>query len=196
MIYKGLFTTGLALTSTLLYTPVSYAGDPSSNDLLKITVTGERKENQVIDYAGSVDVIDKNELELNPTNSIRNLLRDIPGVTTRNSVRKGSRGTPGTTDVNIRGMEGDRNLFIIDNVRLPDRYEYGGYYDLGRANYVDFSFLNSVEIIKGSQVDFAIEGLNQGVRFMNPNANAVCGCGESFTVMDEDESTDAAVKKK
>jgi len=149
LIYKGLFTTGLALTSTLIYTPVSYAGEPSSNDLLKITVTGERKENQVIDYAGSVDVIDKNDLELNPTNSIRNLLRDIPGVTTRNSVRKGSRGTPGTTDVNIRGMEGDRNLFIIDNVRLPDRYEYGGYYDLGRANYVDFSFLNSVEIIKG-----------------------------------------------
>ena len=34
---------------------------------------------------------------------------------------------------------------------------------------------DSVEIIKGSQVDFAIEGLNQGVRFMNPNANAVCG---------------------
>ncbi len=47
-----------------------------------------------------------------------------------------------------------------------------------------------------SQVDFAIEGLNQGVRFMNPNANAVCGCGESFTVMGEDESTDTVVKKK
>lgn len=55
---------------------------------------------------------------------------------------------------------------------------------------------DSVEIIKGSQVDFAIEGLNQGVRFMNPNANAVCGCGESFTVMDEDESSDTIVKKK
>ena len=55
---------------------------------------------------------------------------------------------------------------------------------------------DSVNIIKGSQVDFAIEGLNQGVRFMNPNANAVCGCGESFTVMDEDESSYVAVKKK
>ena len=55
---------------------------------------------------------------------------------------------------------------------------------------------DSVEIIKGSQVDFAIEGLNQGVRFVNPNASAVCGCGESFTVMSEDESTDTVVKKK
>ena len=34
---------------------------------------------------------------------------------------------------------------------------------------------DSVEIIKGSQVDFTIEGLNQGVKFLNPNASAVCG---------------------
>ena len=31
---------------------------------------------------------------------------------------------------------------------------------------------------------------------MNPNANAVCGCGESFSVMGEDEFTDTVVKKK
>ena len=47
---------------------------------------------------------------------------------------------------------------------------------------------DSVEIIRGSQVDFTIEGLNQGVKFINPNASAVCGCGESFTVRDEEFS--------
>ena len=26
------------------------------------------------------------------------------------------------------------------------------------------------------------EGLNKGIKFINPNAKAVCGCGESFTV--------------
>ena len=41
---------------------------------------------------------------------------------------------------------------------------------------------DSLEIIKGSQVDFMIEGLNQGIKFINPNASAVCGCGESFNV--------------
>ena len=56
---------------------------------------------------------------------------------------------------------------------------------------------DSVEILKGSQVDYAIEGLNQGVRFINPNASAVCGCGESFTVGPNPEtSTTNGLKKK
>ena len=55
---------------------------------------------------------------------------------------------------------------------------------------------DSVEIIKGSQVDFTIEGLNQGVKFLNPNASAVCGCGESFTVNDLNEEMLEDAKKK
>ena len=35
-----------------------------------------------------------------------------------------------------------------------------------------------------------IEGLNQGIKFINPNASAVCGCGESFTVRDEENQSD------
>ena len=41
---------------------------------------------------------------------------------------------------------------------------------------------NSLEFLKGSLVDFTEEGLNNGIKFINPNAKAVCGCGESFTI--------------
>ena len=41
---------------------------------------------------------------------------------------------------------------------------------------------NSLEFLKGSLVDFTEEGLNKGIKFINPNAKAVCGCGESFTI--------------
>ena len=40
----------------------------------------------------------------------------------------------------------------------------------------------SLEFLKGSMVDFSEDGLNKGIKFINPNAKAVCGCGESFTV--------------
>ena len=40
----------------------------------------------------------------------------------------------------------------------------------------------SLQFLKGSLVDYTEEGLNQGIKFVNPNAKAVCGCGESFTV--------------
>ena len=56
---------------------------------------------------------------------------------------------------------------------------------------------DSINIVKGSQVDFAIEGLNQGIKFINPNASAVCGCGESFTVRNEaSKSEDAETAQK
>ena len=124
--------------------------EESTDDMMKITVTGTKSESTVKDYAGSVDVIDKDDYDKSPSVDIRNLLKDIPGVTTRKTTRNGVRGTPGISDVNIRGLDGDRILFLVDGIRLPDRYEYGGYYTIGQSEYVDFSFLKSIEIIKGS----------------------------------------------
>jgi iron-sulfur cluster assembly protein len=40
----------------------------------------------------------------------------------------------------------------------------------------------SLSFLKGSLVDYSEDGLNKGIKFINPNAKAVCGCGESFTV--------------
>lgn len=41
---------------------------------------------------------------------------------------------------------------------------------------------DAVSIIKGTQMDYVKEGLNQQLKFNNPNAQGECGCGESFTV--------------
>ena len=40
----------------------------------------------------------------------------------------------------------------------------------------------SLMYIDGTELDFAREGLNEGFQFNNPNEQAQCGCGESFTV--------------
>lgn len=37
-------------------------------------------------------------------------------------------------------------------------------------------------LLDGLRVDFRREGLNEVFKFDNPNAKALCGCGESFTV--------------
>jgi iron-sulfur cluster assembly protein len=36
--------------------------------------------------------------------------------------------------------------------------------------------------LKGTEIDYIKEGLNEGFSFSNPNSKAECGCGESFTV--------------
>ena len=40
----------------------------------------------------------------------------------------------------------------------------------------------SLPYIKGTEIDFVDEGLNQVFKFKNPNATGECGCGESFSV--------------
>ena len=41
---------------------------------------------------------------------------------------------------------------------------------------------SSFKFLKGTKVDFLVEGVNEGIKFLNPNVKAVCGCGESFQV--------------
>jgi iron-sulfur cluster assembly protein len=40
----------------------------------------------------------------------------------------------------------------------------------------------SLEFLSGSTVDYVREGLKQAFKVENPNVDATCGCGESFTV--------------
>jgi iron-sulfur cluster assembly accessory protein len=37
-------------------------------------------------------------------------------------------------------------------------------------------------LVRGTQIDYVREGLNAALKFRNPNAEAQCGCGESFSV--------------
>jgi iron-sulfur cluster assembly protein len=40
----------------------------------------------------------------------------------------------------------------------------------------------SLDFLDGSTLDFVREGLKQAFKFNNPNVDATCGCGESFSV--------------
>ena len=41
--------------------------------------------------------------------------------------------------------------------------------------------------LKGSTLDYVKEGLKQAYKFENPNVDAMCGCGESFSVKSVNE---------
>jgi iron-sulfur cluster assembly protein len=46
----------------------------------------------------------------------------------------------------------------------------------------------SLEVLDGSTLDFVKDGLKQVFKFSNPNVDATCGCGESFSVKTEDRA--------
>ena len=43
----------------------------------------------------------------------------------------------------------------------------------------------SLAFVDGSTLDFVKEGLKQAFKFENPNVDAQCGCGESFSVKEK-----------
>jgi iron-sulfur cluster assembly accessory protein len=40
----------------------------------------------------------------------------------------------------------------------------------------------ALNILRGTEIDLVVEGVNRVVKFKNPNVIAECGCGESFSV--------------
>ena len=53
------------------------------------------------------------------------------------------------------------------------------------VNYGAFSIWTnqaSVSYLHGMQLDYQVQGINEGFTFINPNATAYCGCGESFSI--------------
>jgi iron-sulfur cluster assembly accessory protein len=45
----------------------------------------------------------------------------------------------------------------------------------------------AIAILRGTEIDFRKDGLNELVMFNNPNVTGECGCGESFVVEAEGE---------
>ena len=44
---------------------------------------------------------------------------------------------------------------------------------------------DSLAFLEGSRLDFVKEGFKQVFKFENPNVDATCGCGESFSVKEK-----------
>ena len=42
--------------------------------------------------------------------------------------------------------------------------------------------IDAAPLIRGTEIDLAIEGVNRVIKYNNPNVVAECGCGESFSV--------------
>ncbi len=67
--------------------------------------------------------------------------------------------------------------YLRDNEQLDDVqvFDFGD----GVAIYVRSK---DWELLRGTEIDFITEGLNSSLKFKNPNAETLCGCGESFSL--------------
>ncbi len=78
--------------------------------------------------------------------------------------------------VKTSGCSGLAYVLEFVDEQAPEDQVFEGY---GVKLFVD---PKSLVYLEGTELDFVREGLNEGLQFRNPNVQAECGCGESFTV--------------
>ena len=128
--------------------------------------------------AYSKKVVDKFENTLNNPKAF-NVGRFDPS---EENIGTGMVGAPACGDVMKLQIkcEPSGNTHVIKDVKFKT---YGcGSAIASSSELVEMLIGKTLEEAKGSLVDYKKDGLNQGIQFINPNAKAVCGCGESFTI--------------
>lgn len=69
--------------------------------------------------------------------------------------------------------------YVLDYVTEPSAEDISIELEGGVTLYVD---AHSMPLVKGAEIDYVTEGVNQFFKFSNPNSQGECGCGESFSV--------------
>jgi len=173
----------------------------SSSDTLKITVTGTRTPRPLDTFPGSINVLDQDDLNNRKGNTIRALTDDVPGVTTKATQRSGVKGPTDAGNVNIRGLDFNRVLFLVDGIRLPEPYKYSDYYNFSQGSYVDFNTLTSVEILKGpASALYGADALAGLISYRSLKASDLLEDGQNqafeipFNYYSSNDGTDASIK--
>lgn len=128
----------LSVSSILLFVSVVAHAD---NDTIVVTAT--RSEQPISQVGQTISVIDAEAIRRRQTDTVVDLLRNVPGVT---FTRNGGIGT--TTSVYIRGAESDQTVALIDGVKLNDPSSPGGGFNFGNLLVGNIS---RIEILRGSQ---------------------------------------------
>ena len=93
-----------------------------------------------------------------------------------NAILKGEAGAALRIAVKGGGCSGFQYAYDVDRARADD--DFVAVRD-GATVVIDPV---SLEMMKGSEIDFVDDLMGQSFRIKNPNATAACGCGVSFSV--------------
>jgi hemoglobin/transferrin/lactoferrin receptor protein len=161
----------LIFAAGVSWSTVSLGQDEDAGQLDIVTVTATKIETSLHETPATVTVFSEEKVERWLVNDIKDLVRFEPGVSVRSSPpRFTAAGAPtgrdGNSGFNIRGMEGNRVLMLVDGVRVPDGYAFGAQ-SVGRGDYVDLDVLKSIEILRGpSSALYGSDGLAGAVSFI------------------------------
>jgi len=130
-------------TLLILSLPLLAVGKENTEGIETVTIIGTKTERSLEQIGASISLIDREAIERQLSRDIADVVRYEPGVSVGGS---GSRF--GLSGFNIRGIEGNRVLTIVDGIRVPDEFSFGPFLS-ARRDFVDVDSLELVEIARG-----------------------------------------------
>jgi hemoglobin/transferrin/lactoferrin receptor protein len=120
--------------------------------LKEIVVSGSRNEQSVEDIPQTIDVINAADIEQGQIRDIRDAAKKIPNVSVRRAparfgLAQGDTGREGNAGFNIRGLDGNRVLMMVDGIRIPRSYAFSPN-SFGRDS-LSIDLIKRIEIVKG-----------------------------------------------
>ncbi|MGL6070686.1 TonB-dependent hemoglobin/transferrin/lactoferrin family receptor, partial [Craterilacuibacter sp.] len=111
-----------------------------------VEVTAHRSTRTLAETAPNAVVVSRHKLDTTLAEDMAEAVKYEPGIEVASDpARRGNAG------FNIRGIDGNRILMLVDGVRLPEAYAGGGNgngYVSGR-DFVDMDSLRAIDIVKG-----------------------------------------------
>lgn len=152
--------------------------------LKEVVISATRQEQDADALPMTVDVINARQMEQGQISDIRELTLQMPNVEVprspaRFSLASGSGGRDQNSGFNIRGLDGNRVLMLVDGVRQPHSYAFSAN-AFGR-DYIDLGLINRVEILRGSTPAlYGSDGMGGLVNFITAQPQDVLGEGRTL----------------
>jgi hemoglobin/transferrin/lactoferrin receptor protein len=164
---------GLAAVASLL--PLATPAQTPPSALEEVTISATKTPQPLLEVPATVTVIDAARIDREMATDIKELIRYEPGVSVRNA-----QGRFGLTDFNIRGIDGNRVLIEVDQVRMPQAFAIGSFSNATRDG-VDVDLLKRVDIVRGSASSlYGSNAIGGVVAFTTKDPADLLREGESF----------------
>jgi iron complex outermembrane receptor protein len=169
----------LVLGLALIATP-AFAQDAAEEEAGEdIVVTGSLITNPNLDRSTPVIATGADEIELLQTNVAEEILREIPGIVP--SIGSAvNNGNGGASFVNLRGLGSNRNVVLLDGVRIVPA-ELNGRFDL---NNVPLALVERVDVLTGgASTTYGADAISGVVNFITRQdfAGVEANLGSSIT---------------
>jgi hemoglobin/transferrin/lactoferrin receptor protein len=178
-----LLKTTTALAAALVCACPALAQQAPATELPELTNTATRTERRVADTPATISL----HRTTADVRDLKDLLRHEVDVSVRAAnprfgLALGATGRAGNEDINIRGLEGNQVLILVDGIRMPQGFSFGPFIT-GRAGLLNIEGASAAEILRGpTSTSFGSDGLAGLLSLRTLEAKDLLGKDKSFAV--------------